>query len=159
VDARGFACARSASDAVWIRQGQHFQRLLTFRPDPPVTTYVEWPRGERAARRLDRAHRTGTRRVRGQSEHPVAGEPQAHKISVLFWIMLAVAWAGFALIVGLLALGWVHRKKHGLHLGRGDKAGAGPPPHTVPAAEGERAAGGRRAHVPWSGAEIAWAVL
>jgi heme/copper-type cytochrome/quinol oxidase subunit 2 len=51
--------------------------------------------------------------------------PQEHKISVLFWIMMAVAWAGFALIVGLLALGWVHRKKEGLPFGRGDKTGTG----------------------------------
>ena len=37
--------------------------------------------------------------------------PQQHEISKLFWIMLAVAWAGFALIVGLLTLGWVHRRE------------------------------------------------
>jgi cytochrome c oxidase subunit II len=49
--------------------------------------------------------------------------PQAHAISKLFWIMLAVAWAGFALIVGLIALGWVHRRKRGLPLGGGEKAG------------------------------------
>jgi cytochrome c oxidase subunit 2 len=49
--------------------------------------------------------------------------PQAHKISVLFWIMMAVAWAGLALVVGLIALGWVHRKKRGLPFGGGEKAG------------------------------------
>src|SRR5829696_41941 len=49
--------------------------------------------------------------------------PQEHKISVLFWVMLAVAWAGFALVVGLIVLGWVHRRKRGLPLGGGEKAG------------------------------------
>jgi cytochrome c oxidase subunit 2 len=49
--------------------------------------------------------------------------PQEHKISLLFWIMMAVAWAGFALIVGLITLGWVHRKKRGLPFGGGEKAG------------------------------------
>src|SRR5215204_3340554 len=49
--------------------------------------------------------------------------PQEHSISVLFWIMLAVAWAGFALVVGLIALGWVHRRKPGLPFGGGEKAG------------------------------------
>ena len=49
--------------------------------------------------------------------------PQEHKISVLFWIMMAVAWAGFALVVGLITLGWVHRKKRGLPFGGGEKAG------------------------------------
>ena len=49
--------------------------------------------------------------------------PQAHKISVLFWIMMAVAWAGFALVVGLLTLGWVHRKRGGLPFGKTEKTG------------------------------------
>ena len=38
---------------------------------------------------------------------------QEQEISKLFWIMLAVAWAGFALVVGLLALGWVRRRRGG----------------------------------------------
>jgi cytochrome c oxidase subunit 2 len=51
--------------------------------------------------------------------------PQQDEISKLFWIMLAVAWAGFALIVGLLTLGWVHRRRGGLPFGGGEKAGTG----------------------------------
>jgi cytochrome c oxidase subunit 2 len=61
----------------------------------------------------------------GKQNTLAPASPQEHKISVLFWIMMAVAWAGFALIVGLLALGWVHRKKEGLPFGRGDKTGTG----------------------------------
>src|SRR4051794_20457831 len=48
---------------------------------------------------------------------------QEHEISKLFWIMMAVAWAGFALVVGLLALGWVRRRRGGLPFGGGEKAG------------------------------------
>jgi cytochrome c oxidase subunit 2 len=48
---------------------------------------------------------------------------QEQEISKLFWIMLAVAWAGFALVVGLLALGWVRRRRGGLPFGGGERAG------------------------------------
>src|SRR5436190_4751501 len=38
--------------------------------------------------------------------------------------MLAGSWIGFAVIVGLLTLGWVHRRKEGF-FGRGEKFGTG----------------------------------
>jgi cytochrome c oxidase subunit II len=52
-----------------------------------------------------------------------AGKPAKH-ISKLFWIMMTGAWMGFAVIVGLLTLGWVHRRKEGF-FGKGEKFGTG----------------------------------
>jgi len=47
---------------------------------------------------------------------------QEHQISTLFWIMMTGAWIGFALIAGLLTLGWVRRKHEGLPWGGGERA-------------------------------------
>jgi cytochrome c oxidase subunit 2 len=47
---------------------------------------------------------------------------QEHEISTLFWIMMGGAWIGFAVIVGLLTLGWVRRKYDGLPWGGGERA-------------------------------------
>jgi cytochrome c oxidase subunit II len=54
-------------------------------------------------------------------------EPQSHparRISHLWWIMMTGAWIGFAVVAGLLALGWVHRRKAGLW-GRGERMATG----------------------------------
>jgi cytochrome c oxidase subunit II len=53
-----------------------------------------------------------------------ASKPE-HQISTLFWIMMTGAWIGFALIVGLLTLGWVRRKHEGLPWGGGERAATG----------------------------------
>ena len=58
-----------------------------------------------------------------QDQLSPAGRPAKH-ISKLFWIMFTGAWIGFAVIVALLALGWVHRRKEGF-FGRGEKFGTG----------------------------------
>jgi len=47
---------------------------------------------------------------------------QEGKISTLWWIMMTGAWIGFAVVVGLLTLGWVHRKREGLPWGGGERA-------------------------------------
>jgi len=47
--------------------------------------------------------------------------PQQHKISTLFWVMMGVAWFGVALIVFLLALGWLRRKRTTLPGGKGER--------------------------------------
>ena len=47
---------------------------------------------------------------------------QEGRISTLFWIMMAGAWIGFAIIVGLLVLGWVNRRREGLPGGGGERA-------------------------------------
>src|SRR5215210_3887634 len=50
---------------------------------------------------------------------------QEHQISTLFWIMMGGAWIGFAVIAGLLTLGWVRRKHEGLPWGGGERAATG----------------------------------
>ncbi len=47
--------------------------------------------------------------------------PQQHKISTLFWVMMGVAWFGVALIVFLLALGWLRRKRTTLPGGKRER--------------------------------------
>jgi len=47
---------------------------------------------------------------------------QEHAISHLWWVMMTGAWIGFAVIVGLLTLGWVNRRKSGLPRGGGERA-------------------------------------
>jgi cytochrome c oxidase subunit II len=53
-----------------------------------------------------------------------AGKPERH-IAKLFWIMMTGAWIGFAIIIGLLVLGYVRRKREGFFFGRGEKAATG----------------------------------
>jgi len=45
-----------------------------------------------------------------------------HRISVLWWVMMAVAWLGFGLVVVLLFLGWVRRNRASLPFGGGERA-------------------------------------
>jgi cytochrome c oxidase subunit 2 len=58
-----------------------------------------------------------------QSTLDPQGRPE-RRISHLWWIMMTCAWVGFAVVVGLLALGWVHRKRAGLW-GHGDRLATG----------------------------------
>src|SRR2546423_6854502 len=47
--------------------------------------------------------------------------PAEHKITVLWWVMLAVAAFGFALVAVLLLLGWVRRNRAALPFGGGER--------------------------------------
>lgn len=58
----------------------------------------------------------------GKQNTLAPASPQEHRISVLFWIMMVGAWIGFAVIAGLLTLGWVRRKHDGLPWGGGERA-------------------------------------
>ena len=46
-----------------------------------------------------------------------------HEISVLWWVMLGVSAAGFAVICVLILLGWVRRNRESLPFGGGERAG------------------------------------
>jgi cytochrome c oxidase subunit 2 len=45
-----------------------------------------------------------------------------HRISTLWWVMMAGAWIGFGLVVVLLFLGWVRRNRATLPFGGGERA-------------------------------------
>src|SRR5204863_9048645 len=45
-----------------------------------------------------------------------------HRISTLWWVMMAGAWIGFGLVVCLLFLGWVRRNRESLPFGGGERA-------------------------------------
>jgi cytochrome c oxidase subunit 2 len=45
-----------------------------------------------------------------------------HRISTLWWVMMAVAWLGFGFVVFLLFLGWVRRNRASLPFGGGERA-------------------------------------
>ena len=51
--------------------------------------------------------------------------PQEHRISILFWIMLAGTTIAFAILLTFLILGYFHRQRRGLPFGASDKVGTG----------------------------------
>ena len=60
-------------------------------------------------------------RAAGQNVlHPHS--PAEHRITVLWWVMFAVAVVGFALVAYLLLLGWIRRNRAALLFGGGERA-------------------------------------
>jgi heme/copper-type cytochrome/quinol oxidase subunit 2 len=53
--------------------------------------------------------------------HPASH--QEHEISVLWWAMLGGSAVGFAVICGLILLGWFRRHRESLPFGGGERAG------------------------------------
>jgi cytochrome c oxidase subunit 2 len=57
----------------------------------------------------------------GQSTlHPASHA--SHQIAFLWWVMMIGAWIGFAVVVGLLFMGWWRRNRSNLPFGGGDRA-------------------------------------
>jgi len=61
--------------------------------------------------------------------HPSAGQSSVHpashaaqEISHLWWVMMIASWIGFAIVVGMLTLGWWRRNRPNLPFGGGDRA-------------------------------------
>jgi len=50
---------------------------------------------------------------------------QADRIATLWWVMLGGATVGFAVVAGLLLLGWIRRNRSGLPFGGGERAATG----------------------------------
>jgi cytochrome c oxidase subunit 2 len=54
------------------------------------------------------------------SVHPASHA--AHEIATLWWVMMIGAWIGFAVVAGLLFMGWWRRNRSDLPFGGGDRA-------------------------------------